>query len=208
MRSATLYKVLAALMVVMAAALVVTHTTTLGTLSLPLWAQVPGGVVAGFGIGVVAAIMGVAGGELLIPTIVLLFGVDIKIAGSLSLLVSLPTMLVAFARYSRDGSFAVLGANLRFAAGHGRRLDHRRRPGRPAARRDPRPGPHPRPRRDPADLRDQARPSRLTHLADIAAELRDGAGDSARRAQTRCHQAPTSASRVTPKAYPRPAYRA
>ncbi|MFV6029315.1 TSUP family transporter [Streptomyces sp. NPDC056264] len=33
---------------------------------------------------------------------------------SLSLLVSLPTMLVAFARYSRDGSFAVLGANLRF----------------------------------------------------------------------------------------------
>ncbi|GAA1269452.1 MULTISPECIES: TSUP family transporter [Streptomyces] len=70
---------------------------------------------AGFGIGVVAAIMGVAaGGELLIPTIVLLFAVDIKTAGSLSLLVSLPTMLVAFARYSRDGSFAVLGANLRF----------------------------------------------------------------------------------------------
>jgi uncharacterized membrane protein YfcA len=114
MRSATLYKVLAALMVLMAAALLVTHTTTLGTLMLPLWAQVPCGVVAGFGIGVVAAIMGVAGGELLIPTIVLLFGEDIKTAGSLSLLVSLPTMLVAFARYSRDGSFAVLGANLRF----------------------------------------------------------------------------------------------
>ncbi|MFD8210665.1 sulfite exporter TauE/SafE family protein [Streptomyces sp. NPDC059695] len=116
MRSTTLYKVLAALMVLMAAALVVTHTTTLNTLALPWWAQVPAGVAAGFGIGVVAAIMGVAGGELLIPTIVLLFGEDIKIAGSLSLLVSLPTMLVAFARYSRDGSFAVLGANLRFTA--------------------------------------------------------------------------------------------
>jgi uncharacterized membrane protein YfcA len=114
MRSSTLYKVLAALMVLMAAALMVTHTTTLGTLALPLWAQVPCGVVAGFGIGVVAAIMGVAGGELLIPTIVLLFAVDIKTAGSLSLLVSLPTMLVAFARYSRDGSFEVLGTNLRF----------------------------------------------------------------------------------------------
>ncbi|MFD3469938.1 sulfite exporter TauE/SafE family protein [Streptomyces sp. NPDC058682] len=114
MRSTTLYKVLAALMVLMAAALVVTHTTALETLSLPLWAQIPAGVIAGFGIGVVAAIMGVAGGELLIPTIVLLFGEDIKTAGSLSLLVSLPTMLVAFARYSRDGSFAVLGANLRF----------------------------------------------------------------------------------------------
>jgi len=36
---------------------------------------------------------------LLIPTIVLFYGTDIKIAGSLSLLVSLPTMLVAFARY-------------------------------------------------------------------------------------------------------------
>ncbi|MGW6978868.1 sulfite exporter TauE/SafE family protein [Streptomyces sp. NPDC054932] len=116
MRSSTLYKVLAALMVLMAAALVVTHTTALGTLDLPQWAQVPAGVVAGFGIGVVAAIMGVAGGELLIPTIVLLFGEDIKTAGSLSLLVSLPTMLVAFARYSRDGSFVVLGANLRFTA--------------------------------------------------------------------------------------------
>lgn len=115
MRSSTLYRVLAALMVLMAAALMITHSVTLGTLSLPLWAQVPSGIVAGFGIGVVAAIMGVAGGELLIPTIVLLFGEDIKTAGSLSLLVSLPTMLVAFARYSRDGSFAVLGTNLRFA---------------------------------------------------------------------------------------------
>nr|WTB30972.1 sulfite exporter TauE/SafE family protein [Streptomyces sp. NBC_00830] len=114
MRSSTLYKVLAGLMVLMAVALLVTHTSTLGILALPLGAQVPLGVVAGFGIGVVAAIMGVAGGELLIPTIVLLFAVDIKTAGSLSLLVSLPTMLVAFARYSRDGSFAVLGANLRF----------------------------------------------------------------------------------------------
>lgn len=114
MRSSTLYKVLAGLMVLMAAALLVTHVTAVGTLSLPSWAQVPSGVVAGFGIGVVAAIMGVAGGELLIPTIVLLFAVDIKTAGTLSLPVSLPTMLVAFARYSRDGSFAVLGANLRF----------------------------------------------------------------------------------------------
>ncbi|MEV1085756.1 sulfite exporter TauE/SafE family protein [Streptomyces sp. NPDC050211] len=116
MRSATLCKVLALLMVGMAAALVLTHTTSLGSLALPGAVQAAAGVAAGFGIGVVAAIMGVAGGELLIPTIVLLYGVDIKIAGSLSLLVSLPTMLVAFARYSRDGSFAVLGANLRFTA--------------------------------------------------------------------------------------------
>ncbi|MFD1931826.1 MULTISPECIES: TSUP family transporter [Nonomuraea] len=116
MRTATLYKVLAALMVLMAGALVLTHTTTFGSLMLPGPMQAAAGVAAGFGIGVVAAIMGVAGGELLIPTIMLLYSVDIKTAGSLSLLVSLPTMLVAFARYSRDGSFAVLGANLRFVA--------------------------------------------------------------------------------------------
>ena len=58
--------------------------------------------------------VGAAGGELLIPTLVLLFGTDIKLAGSLSLVVSLPTMLVGFARYSRDRSFDVLMANPRF----------------------------------------------------------------------------------------------
>lgn len=65
-------------------------------------------MIAGFGIGVVAAVMGVAGGELLIPTITVLYAVDVKLAGSLSLLVSLPTMLVAFFRYSRDQAFTVL----------------------------------------------------------------------------------------------------
>lgn len=62
-------------------------------------------------IGVVASLLGVAGGEFLIPTLVLLFGADIKLAGSLSLAVSLPTMLVGFTRYSRDQSFAVLRQN-------------------------------------------------------------------------------------------------
>jgi len=72
------------------------------------------GVVAGLGIGVFASLLGVAGGELLIPTIVILYGADIKLAGSLSLAISLPTMLTAFARYSRDRSFIVLGRNRRF----------------------------------------------------------------------------------------------
>ncbi len=72
------------------------------------------GLAAGLGIGIVAAIMGVAGGELLIPTIVILYAIDLKLAGSLSLAVSLPTMLVAFARYSRDGSFVVLRLHRRF----------------------------------------------------------------------------------------------
>jgi uncharacterized membrane protein YfcA len=72
------------------------------------------GVIAGLVIGVVAALLGVAGGELLIPTLILLFGLEIKVAGSLALAVSLPTMLVGFARYSRDRSFAALAANRGF----------------------------------------------------------------------------------------------
>jgi uncharacterized membrane protein YfcA len=66
------------------------------------------GLAAGFGIGTVAALLGVAGGELLIPAIVLLYGLDIKLAGSLSLMVSLPTMIVGFARYTRADAFKVL----------------------------------------------------------------------------------------------------
>lgn len=71
-------------------------------------------LAAGFVIGVVASLLGVAGGELLIPTLVLLFGADIKLAGSLSLAISLPTMLVGFTRYSQDRSFSVLSRNRAF----------------------------------------------------------------------------------------------
>lgn len=114
MRSSTLYRVLAVLLVVIAAALAANHIGTIPEAHLIPWVRVVVGIVAGALIGIVAALMGVAGGELLIPTIVLLFAVDIKLAGSLSLAVSLPTMLVAFARYSQDQSFAVLRANRRF----------------------------------------------------------------------------------------------
>lgn len=71
------------------------------------------GIAAGFVIGVIASLLGVAGGEFFIPTLVLLFGADIKLAGSL-LAVSLPTMLVGFTRYSRDQSFSVLRDNWMF----------------------------------------------------------------------------------------------
>lgn len=116
MRSSTLYRTLAVLLALIALALIGNHIGTPRHIDLAPAPVLIAGVVAGFVIGVVAAIMGVAGGELLIPTIVLLSGTDIKTAGSLSLAVSLPTMLVAFARYSRDGSFAVLRHRARPAA--------------------------------------------------------------------------------------------
>ena len=70
--------------------------------------QIVAGVAAGLVVGVVAALLGVAGGELLIPTLVLLFGVNIKLAGSLSLAVSLPTMIVGLMRYRSATAFSVL----------------------------------------------------------------------------------------------------
>ena len=114
MRSATLYRVLAVLLVLIAIALAWNHCGDLNPVLLDPVLRTLLGMAAGVGIGIVAALMGVAGGELLIPTIVLLFAVDIKIAGSLALAISLPTMLVAFARYSRDRSFAILRANKGF----------------------------------------------------------------------------------------------
>lgn len=114
LKSETLYKVIAALLVAVAVVLVLGHDAGAGRPLLTGSSQLVAGVIAGFVIGVVASLLGVAGGELLIPTLVLLFGADIKLAGSLSLAVSLPTMLVGFTRYSRDRSFSVLGRNKAF----------------------------------------------------------------------------------------------
>ncbi len=116
LRSETLYRVIAILLVGIALVLLTGHqTNTIGSALFDSPALLmTTGVIAGLGIGIVAALLGVAGGELLIPVIVILFGADIKLAGSLSLAVSLPTMLVSFARYSKDRSFVVLGANKSF----------------------------------------------------------------------------------------------
>mgnify|MGYP006296339841 FL=1 len=114
LHSETLHRVLAVLLVLIAAVLLVGHEPSAQGALLSGAALMAAGLAAGFAIGVVASLMGVAGGELLIPTLVLLFGADVKLAGSLSLVVSLPTMLMGFARYSRDRSFAVLGRNRAF----------------------------------------------------------------------------------------------
>lgn len=62
------------------------------------------GFLAGIAIGAVSSLLGVGGGggELIIPTIVLLFTVDIKLAGSLSLAISAPTILMGLDKYQRQ----------------------------------------------------------------------------------------------------------
>jgi uncharacterized membrane protein YfcA len=116
----TLHRWMAVLLLAIAIALLLNHGLPAnGAPRLDGPARWVAGTAAGFSIGVVASLLGVAGGELLIPTIVLLFGTDIKLAGSLSLLVSLPTMVVGFARYSRDGSFRVLRTRRSFVLAMG-----------------------------------------------------------------------------------------
>jgi uncharacterized protein len=63
-------------------------------------------VIFGLGIGLVSSLLGVAGGELIIPTLVFAFGAGIKTAGTASLLISLPTVAVGVIRHRRPGSFA------------------------------------------------------------------------------------------------------
>ncbi len=114
LRSESLYRVIAGLLVAIALVLLFAHGAQSGAPVLTGLAQATAGALAGFIVGLVAALLGVAGGELLIPTMILLFGADIKLAGSLSLAVSLPTMVVGFARYSQDQSFAVIARNWTF----------------------------------------------------------------------------------------------
>ena len=63
------------------------------------------GILFGLMIGLVSSLLGVAGGELIIPTLVFAFGADIKTAGTAILIVSLPTVIVGVARYAMRGAF-------------------------------------------------------------------------------------------------------
>lgn len=74
------------------------------------------GLFAGIVIGLFSSMLGIAGGELIIPTITLLYGVDIKIAGTLSLMVSLPTIMIGLYRYRNKQSFTIVRPNIKFIA--------------------------------------------------------------------------------------------
>ena len=63
-------------------------------------------VLFGLAVGLISSLLGVAGGELIIPTLVFAFGAGIKTAGTASLLISLPTVAVGVLRHRRLGSYA------------------------------------------------------------------------------------------------------
>jgi uncharacterized protein len=68
----------------------------------PGW-QMIAGIALGLSIGTASTFLGVAGGELLIPTLIFVFGADIHTAGSAVPFISIPAVCVGLFRYSRMG---------------------------------------------------------------------------------------------------------
>ncbi len=67
--------------------------------------QIMAGFGFGLGIGAISSVLGVAGGEVIIPTLVFGYGVPVKAAGSLAMIISLPTVLTGIVRHARHGAF-------------------------------------------------------------------------------------------------------
>lgn len=104
-----LARLILALLVVLGAGLLVEAGLPLvsdGLLPADLAIRLVAGLCFGFVIGAISSVLGVAGGEVIIPTLVFGYGVPIKVAGSLSMLISLPTVLTGIVRHARSGALA------------------------------------------------------------------------------------------------------
>jgi uncharacterized membrane protein YfcA len=75
-----------------------------GLIGPSLEARALAGFSIGLAVGVVSSVLGVAGGELLIPALIFVFGVDIKVAGTASILISLVIVAIGIWRYGRAGA--------------------------------------------------------------------------------------------------------
>jgi len=76
-----------------------------GLLPDALEVRVLAALLFGLAIGLVSSLLGVAGGELIIPKLLFAFGADVKTAGTASLLISLPTVAVGVVRHARLKAF-------------------------------------------------------------------------------------------------------
>ncbi len=85
------------------------------------WWRPVAGAFAGVAIGLVSSLLGVAGGEMIIPTLIFGFGLDIRTAGTASLIISLPAVAVGVLRHARAGGYrdrsALLGIGAPMALG-------------------------------------------------------------------------------------------
>ncbi|NHV99652.1 MAG: sulfite exporter TauE/SafE family protein [Thaumarchaeota archaeon] len=75
----------------------------ISSISFPYLIEIGLSILIGLLIGIVSGLLGVAGGEYRIPALIYLFGLPVKIAGTVSLLVSIPTILAGFMKHWRIG---------------------------------------------------------------------------------------------------------
>lgn len=63
------------------------------------------GLFAGMAVGAISSLLGVAGGEFIIPILIFVFAADIKTAGTASVIVSTPIVIAGVARHVLTGHF-------------------------------------------------------------------------------------------------------
>ncbi|MEM3627922.1 MAG: sulfite exporter TauE/SafE family protein [Candidatus Bathyarchaeia archaeon] len=79
------------------------HTPPLFEFTLGFTEETFLAVLVGVVIGVISGMFGVAGGEFRIPALIYVFGFDVKVAGTASLLVSIPTVATGFIKHRMMG---------------------------------------------------------------------------------------------------------
>jgi uncharacterized protein len=65
----------------------------------------PAAIIAGLLVGTISSLLGVAGGEFIIPILIFVFGADIKTAGTASVLISMPVVLTGVTRHWLTGHY-------------------------------------------------------------------------------------------------------
>jgi uncharacterized protein len=67
--------------------------------------RLPVAIAAGVLVGAISSMLGVAGGEFIIPILIFIFGADIRTAGTASVLISIPVVLAGVARHWLTGHY-------------------------------------------------------------------------------------------------------
>jgi len=98
-----------AILLLVTAARLAAETVTAGT----SWAFLnhdsawrgPAAVMAGLLVGSISSLLGVAGGEFIIPILIFVFDADIRTAGTASVLISIPVVITGVARHALTGHY-------------------------------------------------------------------------------------------------------
>jgi uncharacterized protein len=81
------------------------HGTAWSALAHDSALRIPVAILAGLIVGAISSLLGVAGGEFIIPILVLIFGADIRTAGTASVLISIPMVLTGVTRHWLTGHY-------------------------------------------------------------------------------------------------------